>query len=319
MILPQLMHYGAASLAVLLGASGTGIGQGIAGAGALAAMERQPLGSDQSFRGMVIGLALIESGGIFSLIISLLLLTTSPAEITIGVALAELGIAIAIGVSACVVGIASGFAVYSSCLAMVRQPFFSQKIITLMLLTQSIIEAPVIFSFVIALLIKIIITDTTSFYEGIKLLSAGLIAALGCIGPSIGQALFAKSSCEALGLNTDSYKRILPFSLVSEAIIETPVIFSILLSFLFIFFHVPSTALILSIFAFLAAAVAMGLGALGTGIASGYVASKGCREIALDPKNYPAILRATLVSQAIIEASVIYAFIIALLLITRLR
>ncbi len=314
MLIPDLLHYGAIALAVMISAAGTGIGQGIAGGNALIAMARQPLGSDQSFRAMMIGLALIESGGIFALVISLMLLTGTMQTVTLGAGLAEVGLAIAIGLSAAVVGVASAFAVSASCEAISREPLFSQKIMTLMLLSQSIIEAPVIFAFIISLIIKTTVSETTTLIEGIKLLSAGLVIAVGSVGPAAGQAIFAKSAIAAVGRNKDAYRSIFSYSLLSEAVIETPVIFSMLVAFLIIYLPVAPS---LGGYTTLAGAIAMGLGATGTGIATGYVAAKGATEIALEPKLYPTILRTTLLSQAIIEASVIYAFIIALSLITR--
>ena len=314
MLMPDILHYGAAALAVSLSAIGTGIGQGIAGGSALISMARQPLGSDQSFRAMIIGLALTESGCIFALVISLMLLTGTPYSDSLGAGLAEVGLALAIGLSSAAVGIASAFAVNASCNAISREPLFSQKIMTLMLLTQSIIEAPVIFAFIISLIIKTSITDTTTIIEGIKLFSAGLVIALGSVGPAAGQAIFAQSAITAVGSNKDAYRNIFSFSLLSEAVIETPVIFSLLISFLILYLPVGPS---LGGYATLASALAMGLGAPGTGIATAYVAAKGSTEIALNPKLYSTILRATLLTQAVIESSVIYAFIIALALVTR--
>ncbi len=314
MLMPEILHYGAAATAILLSALGTGIGQGIAGASALISMSRQPLGSDQSFRSMIIGLALTESGCIFALVISLMLLTGPSFAMSLGAGLAEMGLAIAIGLSSAVVGVASAFAVKASCEAISREPLFSQKIMTLMLLTQSIIEAPVIFAFIIALLIKTTVTDTTTIVEGIKLFSAGLVIALGSVGPAIGQAIFAQSAISAVGKNKEAYRNIFSYSLLSEAVIETPVIFSMLVAFLILYLPISPS---LGGYATLASAIAMGVGATGTGIATAYVAAKGCTEIALAPALYPVILQATLLTQAIIETSVIYAFIIALVLVTR--
>ena len=312
-----MLHYLGIACAMLLGAIGTGIGQGIAGIGCLAAIDRQVLGREQSFRALLIGLALSESGAIFSLVIALVLFTGNPATLSLGMGLAELGMGLVIGITAAAAGIASGYTVRFACMAIVRQPFFSQKILTVMLLIQSIIEAPVIFALIIALLIKTIGHNMLPYHEGWKLLGAGLATAFGSIGSLIGSAILAKSACTSLGLNPNAYKRIMPFTLLCLTVIQTPVIFALLISFLLLYITGLSKTLFVAIICNMAAACTMGIGSIGTGIANGFVAAKGCRQIALNTTIYPIILRVTLLSQAVIEASVIYSFIIGLLLIIR--
>lgn len=315
MSLSYFLHFGSASLTLFLSACGTGIGQGIAGAHALDSMTRQTLGTNQAFRAMIIGLAIMESGGIFALVLSLLLIFSSTPDITLAIATSEVGIALAMGIASAIVGISSSFTVAAACKSIMRQPFFSQKIMTTMLLSQSIIEAPVIFAFIISLMIKNYSSPSLTLFSAFRLLSSGLVIGIGSIGPAIGQAIFSSSAQKAIGNNLSAYKNIFTFMLLNQAVIETPVIFSLLVSFLIIYF--PCTDSLVSAFAFLSAALCMGMGSIGTGIANGYVGSSGCSEISLNPNVYPAILRATLLSQAIIEAPVIYTFIVALLLITR--
>ena len=111
MLTPELLHYFAIGLAVSLGAVGTGIGQGIAAFGSLGSLSRQSESNDQIFRSMVIGLAFIESGVVLALVIALLMLFGGQAKIIWATAIAEVGIALAIGVSATAISIASSFAV----------------------------------------------------------------------------------------------------------------------------------------------------------------------------------------------------------------
>jgi F-type H+-transporting ATPase subunit c len=315
-MIAYMLYYGATVLVMFLGAIGTGIGQGIASADALDAMSRQSLGRQHVFRAMMIGLALVESGAIFALVVSLILLMGHTGVVTTEIAISYVGSACAVGLSAAVVGIASSMAVSAACKAMSRQPFAHQKTMTLMLLSQSIIEAPVIFAFLVSLLIKASVYEGMSLAEGIALLCAGLVAAFGSVGPAIGQAIFSQKSCQAVGINDASYKSIVPYSLVSQAVIETPVIFALLLAFLFIYLPLGESFGIVGIASYVAATISLGLGSFGTGIANGFVASKGSEQIAKNPSLYPLILKTTLFSLAIIEASVIYSFIIALILVS---
>ncbi|MFH1831397.1 MAG: ATP synthase F0 subunit C [bacterium] len=313
MNLPVFLHYFSAALAMMLGVVGGGLAQGIAGLSTLEAMERQPTGGDSLFKSLIIGLALIESGLIIALVMSLMVLF-SVQEPTMASALCELGMGLAIGTAAASISIASSFVVRAATFAISRQPFFAQKIITIMLLTQSIIEAPVIFAFIVSLLIKMNISPSMTVYESLRYFAAALAVALGSIGPSIGQGIFANAACSSIGLNKRAYEKVFPFTLVTQAVIETPMIFSMLVSLLIIYSHIIlldfSQGIIL-----ITAAATIGFGALGSAAGIGFAASKSCYQIASEPANYGPIFRATLLVLAFIESMVIYALIIAMLLI----
>lgn len=317
MMTPEVLHYLAIGLAIALGSIGAGLGQGMGAFGTMGALSRQPQGSDQVFRSMVIGLAFIESGVILALVLSLMMLFGSADAITWGVAVAEVGIAIMIGVSATAISIASSFAVKSSAVSISRQPIFAQKILTLMLVTQSMMEAPVVFSFVIALIIKAQFSPDLTIYSGIKFLAASICLTLGSIGPSLGQGVFANSACRAVGLNRSAYNKLLPFSIINGAVIQTPLIFALLMSILIIFFPISEISPVSSAISFCISAIAIGLGTFGSSSAAGFVGSKTVKQIALRPENYSILFRSNILAQAFIESSAIYSLIIALALLTK--
>ena len=139
MISPFFLHIISIGTIITLATIGTGIGQGLGAFGALKSLARQDLGAPQIFRALVIGLAIIESGIILALVLTLLLsLMTDGSTITYPIALAELGMALAIGIVSTVVSVSSSSALKSSCKSISRQPFFAQKVLTLMLLAQAI-------------------------------------------------------------------------------------------------------------------------------------------------------------------------------------
>jgi F-type H+-transporting ATPase subunit c len=84
MFIPEILHALSVGVAVILGGIGSGIGQGIAGLGALQAISRQSKGSDHVVRTMILGLALIESGVILALVITLMILFGGVKVMTIG-------------------------------------------------------------------------------------------------------------------------------------------------------------------------------------------------------------------------------------------
>jgi F-type H+-transporting ATPase subunit c len=317
MLTPELLHYFAAATTIFLAAIGGGIGQGIAGFGVINAMNRQLEGREENFKALIIGLALIESGIVIALVISLtMLLGTNTNQINWGMALSELGMGLAVGVSAAAISISSSFIVKAAAEAISRQPFFAKKIISVMLLAQSIIEAAVIFAFVVALLIRTGTHPEMDFVDGIKYFAAGLSICLGCIGPSAGQSIFAYAACKSIGINKKTYNKIFPFTLLSQAVIETPLVFCLLISLIIIYIPVISTKIIYQA-AVLTASFTIGLGTIGASIGIGFAASKAVRQIAEDPNNYAIIVKTALLVEAFVESAVIYAMIVALLLIMK--
>lgn len=314
MTLPEYIHY--ISIASIVGISGIGgcLGEGRAGWGGLAALERQPGIAQELGRALFMGLVLIETGPVIALVIALVLLFQQPPA-TLGQALGELGIATAICSTTMAMCIASGNAVRSALESMARQPFILKKIFTFMLLAQAIIEAPVIFAFILAVLINIKHFDTCSLLVGYQMFASGLALGIGAIGPSIGQAFLAGAAGKALGLREEMYERIFSLTLINQTLIDTPLIFSLLFAFLILYAPLTPESSISSGIAFIMAACAMGGGALGAGSAMGYVSSRSIMQITESPEHQRLIARPLWLSIAFIESSVIYAMIIGLLLI----
>ena len=313
MINAQLIHYAAAFITLTLAALGSGVGQGLASLAAIDAIQRQPFSYQQNFRALVIGLALIESGIIIALVSSLLIIF-SPQPLTIGIAYGELGMALAVGIASGAVSIASSFVVKAATESISRQPFFSNKIMTVMLLSQSIMEAPIIIAFIVSLLIRNRINANPELLYGLQALAAGFTVGMGSVGPSIGQAIFSQAACKGIGTNKNAYNKIFPFTIMFEAFIETPFIFCLVISMMILFTSLDGATLGDTII-LAAAAFCTSLGALGTSTAVGFAASKSAGSIAENPEQYPLIMRTTIITTAFIESSMIYAMIVAIMLI----
>lgn len=315
-----LCRYGAIVAAMALSALGVALGQGIAGAHVSQAMGRQLLAAPPSQRLLFVGLAFIESGGIFALVVTLLLLYGSPADLTLGQAVAQLGAGASVGLAASVVGIASGFVMQGAVESTARHPFFASKILSFMLLAQALLEAPAVFAFIISLLIQTQVTGggVTSIISGVQLLFSGLIISFGAVGPAIGQSLFATAASRAIGVNPEMYSRIFSFALITQALIETPVIFALLFS-LMVMFKVISGVSVYNVFAsLLGAALALGFGAIGAAGGSGRVAAKTVMSMAHQPEQYSFLLRVAFLCQAIIDSALIYSLITGFILMSSL-
>jgi len=67
--------------------------------------------------------------------------------------------------------------------------------------------------------------------------------------------------------------------------------------------------------AYLGAAIAMGIGAIGPAIGQGLIGMKACENIGKYPESYSKIRGTMFIAMTVIETSAIYALLIALLLI----
>jgi F-type H+-transporting ATPase subunit c len=294
---------------------GTSIGQGLIGRVALQAMHKQPEAANNIAKVCIIGIAITETAAIMGFVISILLLATDLHSIEFlewaifGIA----GIAAAVGISGLCAGIASALPAMAACRSLARQPFHQAKLLNLMLITQTLIMTPNIFSVFIALLIKGQLATVNNFNGALKLLSSGLCLGLGCIGPSIGLCLFAFAACNALGINKKAYGKIITFTFICEAIIETPMIFSLLISLIILTTEIiPMSDL--QGWQFLAAALCMGLSTISPGINSGRTGASACNNIALHLDQYPSLSKITMLALAMIDSFAIYGLLISIVM-----
>ncbi|MFT6765312.1 MAG: F-type H+-transporting ATPase subunit c [Alteromonas naphthalenivorans] len=309
----SFLHYATVGLVVGCNSVAVGIGEGLTSLAALKAFIIQPSAREEITRTLMLSMALIETSAVIGLTIGFMFLTPpadNPHVFLMHYSVTGIGLAICL--TGFVLGIAASFPAQAACLAVARQPFFNQKIQMLMLLTQSLMQTPLLFAFIISFFIKEQIPHVTSLAGSMRLIAAGLCIGLGSIGPTIGLAHFARQACKSLGVNRYAYKEILSFTLISEALIESPIIFSLVMSFALLGTNPSAMSLATGGIPFIAAAIVMGLGTLGVGIGSGYTATKSCKYLAINPESYSQLSRTSLTAQVLIETCSIYAFLIAL-------
>ena len=304
------------AIPITLSAVGVGIGQGLAGSKALKAINTQPSAASDINKISVVGLALTETAGILGSVISIILVldSTIPQDYYYA-SFGKIGIALAMGISGFVAGIASSLPIQSACTSIARQPFFSNKILNLMLITQTLIMTPNIFGFLVSLMIYNKVAAVTTFPGALQLLAAGLSIGIGSIGPSIGLSLFAKSACKAIGINRKSYSKILSFTFISEAIIETPLIFALIVSLSILTTPITDQTPIIKGITFICAALSMSLSTLGTGYSSGITGAAACIQIAYRPNNYSITSKVSMLALAMIDTFAIYGLLVAMFLI----
>jgi len=307
MITPLLVHYCSIIISIVLPTLGVALGQALTSHSALQAMDEQAAAASSLQTHFTLCLVIIETAAILSTFISILLLYSSAHY-----GYASAGIALAVAIPSFFVGLFSAYPALESCKALARQPFLKSTIMNLVFIILTILQTPIIFGFLVALLIRGTIEPSLSSEELFKLAASGLTMALGSIGPIIGLSLFGAAACTALGNNPEASQKITTFTLISQALIETPIFFTLVVSLaLLITSHTSSN----SPLAYLAAAFAMGMSTFGVGISSGRTAAAACTEIGKNMERYPLLLRVSPISQALIDTGAIYGLIVAFVII----
>ena len=307
------IHYLALVFCVVAATFGVSRGHAKAAQASLGALERQPAMQPDIFRSMILSLALIETAAILGLLTSLFIFF---AEIpTLPQSLAELGMAFAVGIPALVIGWFSAEPAAKSIAALARQPFLARRLSNFSLLVLALIQTPLLFGFIIAQIIRAQTSYVETIGQGLTLLGAGLAAGFGCVGPVIGRCNSLQDLLGAVGRNRGAFPKLFTFMFVSQAIIETPILFALIISLLLT--RVATTPFehpMLGI-AYLIFGALIGIGTLGPGISSGQAAAATAVQIGYTPEAYTTLSRASMVAQGLIDTIAIYAFMVALLLI----
>ncbi|EKD49054.1 MAG: ATP synthase F0, C subunit [uncultured bacterium] len=312
----EYFHFGTIALTAAINAIGVGIGQGITSKNAIESMNQQPAAADEIRNTAIMGMALSETASIMGTFISiLLLLQTRAVANSYYSSLAEIGIAFAICCTGLVLGLVSALPARAACMAVARQPFFSREITRFMMIVLSLLQTPIIFGFIVALFIQSQAGLVTTMRDALRLVASGMCIGLGSIGPAIGLSLFAEKACQGIGKNRDAYGSVFSFTLISQAIIETPIIFSLIVS-ISLLFLVPELEQedLLNGITLLAAGLCTGIGTFGPGISSGKTATAAVEQIAINPELQATLSRVTIFSQGLIESSAIYAVLISFIL-----
>ena len=100
-------------------------------------------------------------------------------------------------------------------------------------------------------------------------MGAGLCMGLGAVGAGLGIGYTGSRANEALSLKPELSGTIVKTMLIGQAVAETAAIFSLVIAILLIYLDIPTTN-ILGAASLGGAGLCMGLGAIGSGLGSGY-------------------------------------------------
>ena len=314
----HLYHYALMALTTSVICCIAGIANGLVSMTGIRSIVMQPHAQSKITRALLLGSALTDTASLIALVITSLFIshtTFNAAQPFINYG--EVGALLGLLIAGTVVTIATSLPARAACNAIARQPLFAQEIQRLMLVTQSLIQTPLIFAFIIAFMIKGKLVNITNLAQAVHLAAAGLCIGLSSIGPTIGLGLFTKNIITSLGYNRSIYKKIVMFTFMSATIIESPLIFSFVITLLILKAPITHTTFLVESIGCLFAALIMAIGTLGSGISLGLVARKACASIMEYPEQYNDIRKVSLISQIFIETISIYSFLIAAIILLK--
>ncbi len=233
----------AAGFAMIAGI-GPGIGQGYAAGKAAEAAGANPEGSKSATIVMLLGAAVAETSGIFSLVIAIIMLFANPLVTKEGMGLVLAFSVIGAGLSMIAgigPGIGQGYAAGKAAEVTGKNPNVQGTAIRTMLIGQAVTQTSGIFALVISLLLlfanPFIAREGISIVLGACGLGAG-IAMIAGIGPGIGQGYAAGKATEAAGKRPKLQGAILRTMLLGQAVAQTTGIYALIISLLLMFVQV---------------------------------------------------------------------------------
>jgi len=231
-------QYVGGGLAMGLGAIGAGVGEGYGAGEAVDSIGRQPAASGDLTRTMLVGQAVAETSGIFSLVIAFLLIFTAPTPCMEAVG-AYVGAGLAMGMGALGSGIGAGIAGGRAAAGIGRNPETRGSVTIMMLLGQALATSPAVFSLVVAVILifaqqvgKYVANDLVAATAA---LAAGISVGAGAIGPGYGAGQAAGGACDAAARAPQANPSITRTMLVGGAVSQSTSIYAFVIAFILIF------------------------------------------------------------------------------------
>lgn len=237
---------------------------------------------------------------------------------------AFLGAALAIGFGAIGSGWGIGYAGVGATRGMAMQPQQNSTLFRGMLIGQAVASNPSIFALVIAILLYnqgiSKLDNADNWAQAAAFLAAGLSIGIGAIGSGAGNGLVAADAMEAIARCPKQSGKITVMMVVGQAMGQTPVLFSLVISLLLIVSnsefanYATLSDQVKHAGRLLGMGICMGFGALGPGLGSSYIGGKFCESLARTPEMASKLNSTYFVGAGVSQSTAIYAFVISLLL-----
>ncbi|MBA3029459.1 MAG: ATP synthase F0 subunit C [Desulfobacteraceae bacterium] len=142
----------------------------------------------------------------------------------------------------------------------------------------------------------------------------GLAMGFGAIGAAIGEGYTAACANTAISRNPELSGSIFKSMLMGQAIAESASIFALVIAMILLFTNFPTHSMLM-VSVLLASGLCMGLGAIGSGIGSGFPAGAACEGMARQPGASGRLTTNMLIGSAVAQTPAIFALVTSFILI----
>ena len=142
---------------------------------------------------------------------------------------------------------------------------------------------------------------------------AGIAMGAGAIGAAIGEGYTAAHANAAVSRNPSLAGDIFKSMLVGQAIAESASIFALVIALILLFSKFPADSYIMVAVVF-SAGICMGLGAIGSGVGSGYPAGAACTGMSRQPAMSGRLMTNMLIGSAVCQTPSIFALVTSFIL-----
>jgi F-type H+-transporting ATPase subunit c len=226
-----------ASIAVGIGAMGSGFSEGFTAGKAAESISRQPKISGEILRTMLISQAVTETAGIFGLVIAILLLFVAPSEGEPSKIAAFFAAGICMGIGGIGAGIGCGVAGGAACESVARHPKISSAILLNTLIGQAIVQTGCIFALVISLLLIFMAPESSNIGIIGGVLGAGFSMGIGAIGAGTNSGYATARANWAIARNAKTSGMVLRIMLLGQAVEHAGAIYAMIIAFLLLLGH----------------------------------------------------------------------------------
>jgi F0F1-type ATP synthase membrane subunit c/vacuolar-type H+-ATPase subunit K len=226
-----------------------------------------------------------------------------------------LGAGMAVGLGGVGSAIGMGMSAAAANEGVMRQPERQGVLLRTMLIGQAVGGSPSIFALVVGLLILFIGAEIQFHMSYLAMLwGAGLAIGFGCFGSGLGCGWPGAAGCSGVARNPGQSSLITSQMIIGQAVAQSPAIFATVIALILLFVFKEAGFDWRMVGITLGAGLAMGAGAFGTGIGSGYTAGGAVQGMGRWPRNSGVTLRTMLVGQGVCQTPAIFAMLVAFIM-----
>lgn len=304
------------ALIIVLPCIGVTYGQSLIAYAAQQAINEQPRAQRDIKTTMLFAMATVEFGALIGLFISFMLLISMDSIIgDFYKVMAVFAIVLATCLTAPLVSYFSALPAQTICNAIARQPLHGTEYFRFMLVVTSIMQSPIILGLIISLIIRQQILSLTHPHDIVRLIAAGFTIGFGSIGPLRGLAQYAQQAAQEIGRHYQHYREILTFSLITQAIIETPNLFAMIISIVMLLIATPIyTFTFVRSVQYIACALCITCATFVCGQSLGSIGVSAVSQASIIGVHWNVLTRLSMLAQALVETIALYAAIISIIM-----